>query len=225
MGAGVKPYYEQDGITIYHGDCRGVLPELSCDIVVTSPPYNTLPSEHAPSGLHAERATGVNKWIAKSASGYFDQRPEDDYQAWLNNILGICLERARGLVWVNHKVRYRDGVALHPARIMPFPIYTEVIWDRGISMALNCKRYAPSHEMLLAFGKPHYWDDSLNTTMSVWRIQPAQGSKHPCPFPESLATRPIVSSCPPDGVVLDVLPSRNSNVACSRSVPAPFSRL
>lgn len=37
----MKPYYEQDGITIYHGDCRDVLPALrgTADLVLTDPPY------------------------------------------------------------------------------------------------------------------------------------------------------------------------------------------
>jgi|TARA_R110000824_G_scaffold205189_1_gene389962 site-specific DNA-methyltransferase (adenine-specific) len=36
----VQPYYEQDGITIYHGDCKDVLPTLPCvDLVLTDPPY------------------------------------------------------------------------------------------------------------------------------------------------------------------------------------------
>ncbi len=36
----VKPYYEQDGIVIVHGDCRDVLPQLgSVDHVITDPPY------------------------------------------------------------------------------------------------------------------------------------------------------------------------------------------
>jgi site-specific DNA-methyltransferase (adenine-specific) len=36
----MKPYYEQDGITIYHGDCRDVLPTLApVDLVLTDPPY------------------------------------------------------------------------------------------------------------------------------------------------------------------------------------------
>lgn len=39
----MKPYYEQDGITIYHGDCREILPTLGkVDCVITDPPY----SEH-----------------------------------------------------------------------------------------------------------------------------------------------------------------------------------
>lgn len=35
----MKPYYEHAGITIYHGDCRGVLPLVSADVMVTDPPY------------------------------------------------------------------------------------------------------------------------------------------------------------------------------------------
>lgn len=46
MGGGVvslpEPYYEQDGITIYHADCRDILPLIepgSIDLVLTDPPY------------------------------------------------------------------------------------------------------------------------------------------------------------------------------------------
>lgn len=36
----IKPYYEQDGITIYNCDCRDILPELpKVDLVLTDPPY------------------------------------------------------------------------------------------------------------------------------------------------------------------------------------------
>ena len=36
----IEPYYEKDGITIYHGDCVEVLPELSqFDLLLTDPPY------------------------------------------------------------------------------------------------------------------------------------------------------------------------------------------
>jgi site-specific DNA-methyltransferase (adenine-specific) len=34
------PYYNVDGITIYHGDCREILPHLpKVDLVLTDPPY------------------------------------------------------------------------------------------------------------------------------------------------------------------------------------------
>lgn len=40
----MKPYYDEDGITIYHGDCREVLPTLDHGIAgafVMDPPYGT----------------------------------------------------------------------------------------------------------------------------------------------------------------------------------------
>lgn len=41
----MKPYYEHDGITIYHGDCREILPTLSkVDLVLTDPPYGATSS-------------------------------------------------------------------------------------------------------------------------------------------------------------------------------------
>lgn len=36
----MKPYYEEAGIVIYHGDCREILPTLpKVDLVLTDPPY------------------------------------------------------------------------------------------------------------------------------------------------------------------------------------------
>ncbi len=37
-----KPYFENDGVTLYRGDCREILPQLqteSFDMVLTDPPY------------------------------------------------------------------------------------------------------------------------------------------------------------------------------------------
>jgi site-specific DNA-methyltransferase (adenine-specific) len=36
----IRPYYQDDSVTIYHGDCREILPELpKVDLVLTDPPY------------------------------------------------------------------------------------------------------------------------------------------------------------------------------------------
>lgn len=51
----MKPYYEQDGITIYHGDCREVLSWLSGDVLVTDPPYGTQFSGANPKGGYGRR--------------------------------------------------------------------------------------------------------------------------------------------------------------------------
>lgn len=35
----MKPYYEDGSVTIYHGDCRELLSEVTADFIVSDPPY------------------------------------------------------------------------------------------------------------------------------------------------------------------------------------------
>lgn len=220
----MKPTWQTDDgeIQLYLGDCLDVLPTLGkgiVDCVVTSPPYNTLAPSAKPSGLHAERTTGVNAWMEKQG-GYFDQRSEDDYQEWQRDVFAECL-RVSPLVWINHKTRYRDGVGIHPLHIYKgAPIYAEVVWDRGVSMALNCKRFAPSHEYFIAFGRPRTWQDANNAMMSVWRIAPGVGkgadNDHPCPYPIELVEPIVESSDGGNGTCDPFMGSGTTGVACAR---------
>lgn len=55
----MKPYYEHGGITIYHGDCLGILPQLFVspslpDLVLTDPPYGICLDSH---GTHFKERT------------------------------------------------------------------------------------------------------------------------------------------------------------------------
>jgi site-specific DNA-methyltransferase (adenine-specific) len=194
-----------DRNTIHEADALGFLrsmPDQSVDIVVTSPPYNTLSQGTTGSGMHKG-----NGWLKKAGSGYStysDDMPEPDYQAWLHSVVAECVRVSKGLVWVNHKTRYRDGKGIHPLSFLDFPVWSEVIWNRKISMALNARKFAPCHEYIFGFGVPHYWDDRSNKSMSVWDV-PAMATdiEHPCPFPEVIPRRLIIASCPPDGIVLD----------------------
>ena len=59
----MKPYYEESGITIYHGDCREILPELpSVDLVLTDPPYGINLSNHDTTGRAARPPIGVHDY-------------------------------------------------------------------------------------------------------------------------------------------------------------------
>ncbi|MCK9598143.1 MAG: site-specific DNA-methyltransferase [Sphaerochaeta sp.] len=201
-----RPDYETDRVALFCGDCLEILPGLgagSVDATVTSPPYNQLGARVGASGSGMHK--GNRFFDNVRVNGYSDDMAEEDYQEWIVRVVGECL-RVGSVAWVNHKVRYRDLCAIHPARMFPFPIYSEIIWDRGGSVALNCRRFAPSHECILGFGNPKWWDDSRNTRLSVWRIAPRREEgtgDHPCPFPMALASECIAASCPPDGKTLD----------------------
>jgi DNA modification methylase len=46
-------YYEDDSVTIYHGDCRDILP-LDCGSILTDPPYGiNLPTDYNTRGRGA----------------------------------------------------------------------------------------------------------------------------------------------------------------------------
>jgi DNA modification methylase len=176
-----------------------VLPSLSkVDIVVTSPLYNQF--------HHNENGTGMfkgDKWLKKSANGYDDKMPEGDYQDLLRRVFDVCEKKTKGLMWINHKLRYRSKVGIHPARIFDYPIYAEIVWDRRVSMTQNANKFCPSHEYVYGFGTPHYWNKSFNHKMSVWQIAPHSDKVHPCVFPEKLIEPLILASCPLGGTVLD----------------------
>jgi site-specific DNA-methyltransferase (adenine-specific) len=58
----MKPYYEEAGITIYHGDCREILPTLKGDLLLTDPPY----------GVGLEYDNGVDDSLDAAKRLYFD---------------------------------------------------------------------------------------------------------------------------------------------------------
>lgn len=68
----MKPYYEKDGIVIYHGDCLDVLPGIQgVDLLILDPPYNL----------------GKNY-----GEGTDDSRPYDEYWEWYCAVLKVTWE-------------------------------------------------------------------------------------------------------------------------------------
>lgn len=51
--ATVTPYYEHAGVTIYHGDCREILPSLQAESIITDPVWPNC--EHIFPGIDAKR--------------------------------------------------------------------------------------------------------------------------------------------------------------------------
>jgi site-specific DNA-methyltransferase (adenine-specific) len=77
-----EPYYDRDGITIYCGDCRDVLPHLDpVGVIVTDPPYGIGWSR----GVHAARQSRSHDGIANDN----DTTARDEMLLLIEGIPGI----------------------------------------------------------------------------------------------------------------------------------------
>lgn len=58
----MKPYYADDFVTIYHGDCREMVDGLAADVLVTDPPYGI---RYSPS-QNSRKAWGPKTFVGES---------------------------------------------------------------------------------------------------------------------------------------------------------------
>lgn len=113
----MKPYYEESGITIYHGDCREVLPSLpKVDLVLTDPPYGIDKDGQKPStGTHGGRkAYEFGGWDAeRPPKEVFDllRAVSRDQIIWGGNYFADLLPATAGwLVWdKGQRINQSDG--------------------------------------------------------------------------------------------------------------------
>lgn len=97
----MKPYYEQDGITIYHGDCREIIPTLprgSIDLCLTDPPYSSggfTRSDRNGSTGTKYRLTGTARELPEFSGDNRDQRSLALWCSfWMGDVLKVCREGA-----------------------------------------------------------------------------------------------------------------------------------
>lgn len=189
---------------IIQGDCLEVLktlPDKLAALVVTSPPYN-LKKKWWNCG-----ANGCLKDVAKkfTTRWYPDEVPENEYQDQQRRMIRECL-RIAPCVAYNHKVRYahkRCGRAFHPMEwLSEFPLWVEIIWDRGGGITFNSRRPIVADERVFVLGRPRAWHKRGLTT--VWRIPPDSGrDAHPCAFPRELVARLILSFTDEGDTIVD----------------------
>jgi DNA modification methylase len=224
----VTPYYDAAGVTIYHGDCREVLPTLDLVVAatVTSPPYNTLGSRipKKPTGMHS-----VNQWMAGvTTGGYADDLDDDAYIEWQVDVAGAvrAVTRPGGAFFYNHKVRYRDRIPVHPIdlvrRFVGWNLRQELIWDRQGAVAFNARMFAPSDERiywLIRDDADFTWNQEAAGFLTVWPMNPLHEVKgHPCPYPVAIPKRCITSATAPGDIVLDPFMGSGTTIRAAKDL-------
>lgn len=182
----MKPYYSDDFVTLYHGDCREVLPTLldaSLGGVITSPPYNMGDM----SGGYANLAGGY--------ATYADRMERDEYTEWQRWVLTEAwrLIADDGAIFYNHKPRIQNGVLSTPLAYNPdLPLRQIIIWARSSGNNWSETHLMPLHEWVMLFAKPAFrFSKATSTVGDVWRVHHQGGDRpdHPAPFPLGLAVR------------------------------------
>ncbi len=205
----LTPYYEEDGVTLFHGRAEDVLPEIAAvgiDLIFTSPPYNiNCPTKPGGGfdGLQGGTAR-AGKWSGGSLVGGYDEHADDlpmpEYEAWQRSILGLLWSKlsSRGAIYYNHKPRPWNGLIWLHTRLNPdLPLRQIVIWARAGGINFSPSHYVPTHEWILVLAKPEFRLKSKEASGvgDVWYV-PQEQSPHPAPFPLGLPPRAIESVAP-----------------------------
>ena len=123
----MTPFYDRDGITIYHGDCLEILPTLGpVDCVITDPPYGIL--DHG------------GKWGHKAAL-HWDSKPADF-------VVDIVKEVGSGIVWGGNYFALppsRGWVVWHKRDAVPSASPVELAWT-----SLDCNSVYIDHPIAAA---------------------------------------------------------------------------
>jgi site-specific DNA-methyltransferase (adenine-specific) len=201
----MKPYYEDEHVTIYHGDALDVLPVLGGGIgaVVTDPPYSS------GGAFRGDRTAGtVQKYVSSDSQGYRrefggDTRDQRGFSAWCG-------------MWLNAARRVCDEKAIVASFIdwRQLPTMTDAlqiggwVW-RGIAtwhkpgIRMQRARFSSSAEFV-CWGTNGQWVDHDGAPQNVFSCAPvSSGDKlHIAERPLPVMTW-VLSVVPPGVVVLD----------------------
>lgn len=199
------PYYSEDGITLYHGDCREVLLTLGKGIataIVSDPPYGT----ESLGGGYGRKAGG-SKTIANDT----DLSALRDAIPFARRCLGsdgwvaiFCAAKMRTEVDA-----LLDGVG--------FELFGEVVWDKAMPGLGYHIRYAHETIVVARHGEP---ERPLKPLLSVIRCPVATGETdgaHPHEKPLGIMSPLVAWCCPAGGTVLDPFAGSGSTLVAAKT--------
>jgi len=186
----VTPYYEDEAVTLYCGDCRDVLPTLQVAAIVTDPPYGisdaALMSVDPDGRRRAKRAGRANTWHPASE---WDHGIDPE---WCR----LSCATAPIVAWCGH---WRARLDIEAA--MTWPIRCEIVWAKDMHTGPPCP-LAMQDERIWIFSRAGIKPQRFDTTIwNVGVIPTWQYKHHKNEKPEGLMRRLL--SWLPDGAICD----------------------
>lgn len=190
----MKPYYQDDWVTIYNGDCLEVMKSMdnnSIDLTITSPPYNLGNLHHTGNIRH---------------SPYTDDLPENVYQDWQIDILNEIYRVTSDSLFYNHKNRIREGISISPYRWIlksNWMIKQELVWFNRSQNFDKCRFYPMTERVywLIKNKDTNFYNSINHHDLFDWQPE-GTGNKHKRKFPLSFPLE-IISCFGEENTILD----------------------
>ena len=188
-----KPFYQDDWVTLYLGDCLTQTAWLDADVLCTDPPYgvaweaNRLDSSRARRDASTQSIVGdENTAVRDAALSLWGRRPAVVFGSWRKPLPVLPVHR---LIW--HKAGRHPGVS-------PNPWFStdEEIWLLGSGWV----------------GRP---TGTVLTTHEQRSLEPARVG-HPTPKPVPLMEE-LIRKCPP-GVIADPFAGSGSTLVAAKAL-------
>ena len=211
----MTPYYDDGGITIWHGDTLDVLAELNeqVDAVITDPPYA--------SGTRME--AGKSSSGAMLRAGRFADRPIELDQMTTTGFVWLMRAVAQGcrpllpdggsfLSFIDWRQWPNLVGALETCN---YRVQGMVVWDKG-SMGLG-NGFRAQHELAChaSKGVPTVYDKGLGNVIRHPRVEPVD---HPSPKPTEVLAKLIQVVTPHGGLVLDPFMGSGSTLRAAKDL-------
>jgi DNA modification methylase len=198
----MTPYYQHGGITIYHGNCREVLAQLSIrvDLVLTDPPF-FMPATHYQSRVQYQRG-----WSDTSILATF----------WAVT-LDACLPLLKR---TGHFVTFCNGDSypvFYPEMYRRFDFLKCLVWDKG-HVGLG-RVWRNQHELAIAarWNTSEFKEDRvLRADVFRFNATPSQHREHPVEKPVDMLRWLIEPTTQVDGCVLDPFAGSGSTLEAAK---------
>lgn len=181
-----KPYYDEGGLTIYHGRMEDIIPTLKAAAVLTDPPYGISDRPFVTNGKYGRR--GDNNW-----------HPPSDWDATIDPAWpALCCGAAPVVAWFGH---WRKRPEVEAA--MTYPIRAEIVWAKDMHVGPPAP-LAPRDERIWLFSEAGIKGRTFQT--SVWDVPviPTWNRKwHKNEKPVSIMRRLVEFLTDPGDLVID----------------------
>lgn len=130
----MKPYYQQSGVTIYHGDSREVLPALTgseVDVVLTDPPYSSggwTRADRSQSTSDKYKLTNTDRQLPDFTG---DNRDQLSLLLWCGFWAADCMKACRPSAVIGTFIDWRNlSVMTNALQVAGWVLRGVSVWDK-----------------------------------------------------------------------------------------------